>query len=270
MKTAAGAGAASALYVGHVVHHRLRPRRHALRYRVFTLLLDLDELPVLAAGLRCLSLDRWNLFSVHERDYGWGRAGLLPDLRRQLRDAGFAGDGPVRLLTMPRILGYAFNPLNVYFCHAADGVLEAVLYEVNNTYGERHGYLVEAGAPDADGLIDQACPKHFHVSPFLAADGGYAFRVLPPAPGRSRLTIRIEARDADGPVLLACHDAERRPLHDASLLRSFASHPLLTWTVTAGIHAEALLLWLKRLRVHPHPAPPLHRITVVKRQGPSA
>lgn len=262
--------AGSALYAGMVTHRRLRPRRHRLSYRVFSLLLDLDELPELHRRLRWFSFNRWNLFSVHERDHGLGRAGLCADVRARLRAAGFDGGGPVRLLTMPRILGYAFNPLDVYFCHAADGALEAVLYEVNNTFGERHGYLLGVDERHRGGSLSQACPKRLHVSPFLALDMRYAFRLWPPDDAQARLRLGIAAHDATGPVLVAHYEARRRALDDAALLRVFFTHPLLTLKVVAGIHLEALRLWLKGLPVHRHPGPPARPLTVIARKGPSA
>ncbi|MDQ6628596.1 MAG: DUF1365 family protein, partial [Pseudomonadota bacterium] len=171
---------ASALYVGSVMHQRLRPARHRLRYRMFSLLVDLDELPVLARRLRLFSLNRFNLFSLHECDYGdiAGRAdagsGLRGYVDRQLRNAGLPAAAAVRLLTMPRILGYAFNPLSVYFCHHTDGALRALIYEVNNTFGERHSYLIEVAAGERHApQIVQSCAKRFRVSPFLSSDLRY-------------------------------------------------------------------------------------------------
>ncbi|MBU6260989.1 MAG: DUF1365 family protein, partial [Burkholderiales bacterium] len=249
---------ASALYVGRVMHQRLRPARHRLAYRVYSLLIDLDELPELARRLRLFSLNRYNLFSLHERDYGAGDArGLRRHVERELERAGLAGGGAIRLLTMPRLLGYAFNPLNVYFCHAPDGALQAILYEVNNTFGERHSYLIEVDPAQARaGRIVQRCDKQFHVSPFLACALQYRFGVEPPAADRAALSVGVAAYDVDGLVLNTRLDAERRALDDGALLRAFCSHPLLTFKVVAGIHWEAARLLLKRLRVYRHPPPP--------------
>src|SRR5262249_48726005 len=133
-------GEPSAIYAGTVMHQRLRPRRHRLRYRVFSLLLDLDELDEVAARLRLLSRNRFNLFSFFDRDHGDGRREpLRMQIERRLAAAAIAPDGgAIRLLAMPRVLGYVFNPLSVYFCYRRTGVLAAVVYEVNNTFGERH------------------------------------------------------------------------------------------------------------------------------------
>lgn len=276
------AQAASALYSGYVMHQRLRPVRHRLRYRMFSLLLDVDELPALALRLRLFSLNRFNLFSLHERDYGNangdvnsdgngngdgnGNQGLRHSVDQQLRSAGLATGGAIRLLTMPRILGYAFNPLSVYFCHAADGSLSAILYEVSNTFGQRHSYLIEVNAAAAQpgALIEQQCAKRLHVSPFLGLDMRYVFRIDPPDTQRASLSIGVAAHDSSGVVLNARFDAQRRVLSDAALAKAFFSHPLLTLKVVLAIHWEALRLLAKGLSLLPTPAPPVRPVTVIK------
>lgn len=250
---------ASALYVGHVLHRRSRPRVHRLRYRIFSLLLDLDEIDALAARLRLFSHNRFNLFAFYDRDYAGGSAEpLRVQVERHLATAGLVPDGgPIRLLTMPRILGFAFNPLSVYFCFRADGALRAILYEVNNTFGERHSYLLPVQGEG--GAVRQACAKAFHVSPFMAMDMRYAFRIMPPADG---LSIAITGSDADGPVITAIHRARRRPLSDGSLAWAFLTHPLLTLKVVGGILWEAAKLWAKGVPVHHRPAPPPRPVTI--------
>lgn len=263
----------SALYVGDVMHQRLRPLRHRLAYRVFSLLLDLDELAALPSRLRCFSVGRFNLFSFHPADHGDGAAhdvaGLRAQLEARLREAGFPVGGAIRLLTMPRILGYAFNPLSLWFCHApAGGELQAIVYEVNNTFGERHSYLIEvaAGRP---GVVEQRCDKRLFVSPFMDMDVHYRFRIEPPA---DHLTVAIGVHDGEGPestVLWARLHAERRPLTDAALLRAFLTHPLLTLKVIGGIHWEALKLWIKGAALQPRPAAPAQAFTVVRPGDPN-
>lgn len=256
----------SALYTGVVWHQRLRPLRHRLRYRMFSLLLDLDELPALAARLRLFSLDRFNLFSWHRRDHGAGEPeGPRAHVERQLRAAGLPAGGAIRLLAMPRILGYAFNPLAVYFCHAPTGPLQAILYEVNNTFGERHSYLIPVDPAQEQAWVDQRCDKRMHVSPFLPLDMHYRFRVRPPG---EQLSIGVQTHDAQGAVLLARLDAQRRPLTDAALLRAFCTHPLLTLKVIAAIHWEALQLWRKGARLHPRPPAPAEPVSFATRPSP--
>jgi uncharacterized protein len=264
--TATPGNGVSALYVGQVMHQRLRPRRHRLDYRLFSLLVDLDELPELHRRLRLFSLNRFNLFSLHERDYGAGDGrSRRAQVDQQLRAAGLQAGGPLRLLSMPRILGHVFNPLSVYFCHRADGSLQAILYEVNNTFGQRHSYLIAVDrGEDRGAVVAQACDKQFHVSPFLALDMRYAFRVEPPETDRPGLRIGVSASDAQGVLLHARFDARRRALDDAGLARVFVSHPLLTLKVVAAIHWEALRLWIKGVAVHRLPAAPACPVTVIK------
>jgi DUF1365 family protein len=253
----------SALYVGQVTHRRLRPRKHALRYRTFALLFDLDELPALAARLRLLSHNSFNLFSFFDSDYGTGAASLREQIEGHARQAGLNLDGgPIRLLTMPRILGYAFNPISLYFCHSRDGELLAILYEVNNTFGQRHSYFipVEAGA---EGPIRQSCAKQFYVSPFMAMDMIYEFTVNPP---EDKVSIAIVECDRQGVVLTATQAQQRVALTDAALARVFFSHPLLTLKVVVGIHLEALVLWVKGMRLQIRPRPPDQPVTYVARR----
>lgn len=266
----------SGLFVGKVMHQRLRPLRHRLAYGMFTLLLDIDELAALNARLRWFSVGRFNLFSFQPADHGDGSAhdaaGLRAHVDARLVDAGLPTGGAIKLLAMPRILGYAFNPLSVWFCHAPGGELQALVYEVNNTFGQRHSYLIQV-APDqrAGGLVTQRCDKQLYVSPFLGMDLHYRFRIEPPA---SALSLGVSVHDADGEsagtaVLNARLDATRRPLTDAALLRVFLTHPLLTLKVVGGIHWEALKLWLKGARLQPRPAAPEHPLTVVRPGDPS-
>ena len=265
MRRPAGVEVHSALYVGSVMHHRLRPARHRLRYRLFTLLLDLDEMEGLGQRLRWFSVDRFNLFSLRRRDHGDGAAeGPRGFVEAQLRAAGLPAGGAIRLFTMPRLLGYAFNPLSVYFCHHPDGRLQALLYEVNNTFGERHHYLIPVSPAQAEGgkTIAQRCDKRFHVSPFLPMALEYRFRLQPPqAADGSPLAVGVNVHDAEGLLLMTRHDARRRPLTDAALLRAWLSHPLLTVKVVAAIHWEALRLWRKRVPFFRKPAPPDRPVT---------
>jgi uncharacterized protein len=232
----------SALFAGHVVHQRTRPKRHRLRYSVFYLALDLAEAAAADAALRLFSVNRFNVFSFHERDHGDGSSlPLLEQIGAKLRAAELDTGGAIVLMTMPRMLGYAFNPLSLYFCYRTDGALAAIVYEVNNTFGQRHTYLIPA-TPDADGRVRQESAKSLYVSPFLDTDMSYAFVAAPP---EQRVAVSITARDAEGPVLFARLSADRVPLADMTLLRALLAYPFLTLKVVAAIHWEALRLWLK-------------------------
>ncbi len=254
------AALASGLYAGVVGHVRLRPRRHALRYRIFMLLLDLDELDRLGAGLKLFKVNRTGLLSFFERDHADGSAGgLKAKIQAQLTDAGLPVGGPIRLLCMPRLLGFVFNPISVYFCHGADGRLGAILYEVSNTFGQRHSYLIAAPA-ETGRIVEQGCDKDFYVSPFMHMEMAYRFRVAPPT---DDVRLLIDGSDADGLLITASFTAWRQDLTDTSILKAVVGHPLMTLMVVAGIHWEALKLFLKGVKLTRRPPPPSEPVTVV-------
>jgi len=249
----------SALYDGVVVHRRFAPRVHRLRYRLFQLLVDLDELPALDRGLRLFGHNRFALFSHHDRDHG-DRSGrpLRGQIEALLARAGLSAGGPIRLLAMPRVLGYVFNPLSLYYCHRPMGELAAVVLEVSNTFGGRHFYV----APAAGGVVRSACAKAFFVSPFMGMDMSYDFRLAPPA---ETAEVAILGRDGAGaPLIFARFAGRQRALTDAALLTAFFAHPLLTLKVVAAIHLEAAKLIAKGLRLRPKPTPPPHGTTVLR------
>ena len=249
---------ASGLYPGVVTHARVKPRRHRLRYRIFMLLIDLDEARDLGARLKLFGAERFALASFHEQDHLAGAGGLKAEVERHLQAAGIETGGPVRLLCMPRILGGVFNPLSVYFCHRADGALSAILYEVNNTFGDRHSYLipVETGAGET---VRQGIGKGFYVSPFMDMDLSYAFRIQPPG---EAVAVGVEVRDREGLVLAAAFAGQRQELSDRAIWRAFVTHPLMTLGVMAAIHWEALKIWLKGERLRPRPKAPARPVTV--------
>ena len=242
----------SALYVGRVMHRRLRPRPHAFAYRGFWFVLDVDEIDALAPPLKLFSRNRFNLFSFHDRDYGDSTgAPLRAQIERHMAAAGLAPDsGAIQALTLPRVCGYVFNPLSVFIIRSIEGGLRAILWEVSNTFGERHAYLIPVADPDAR-TLRQSCAKKLHVSPFLEMDMTYTFRVIPPA---ARTLVSIIAADAEGATLIATLNGVRRELSDAALVRAFARVPFMTLKVIVAIHWEALWLWLKGVRFRSRPA----------------
>ena len=251
------------LYVGRVMHRRLRPRMHQLDYRIFSLLLDLDEIDQADRALCFFSRNRLNLLSFHDRDHGDGSATPLREwVAGHLREAGILECGKIRLLAMPRVLGFVFNPLSVYFCEDRAGDLAALIYQVHNTFGDRHCYVIPVA--NAGRTVRQEVAKRFHVSPFLPMDLQYAFRVKPPS---DELMVAITARDARGPVLTAVHSARRRSLSDREILRVTTTHPLMTLKVVAGILWEAGKLLGKRIRIYRRPdgTPPAATVKPVQR-----
>lgn len=245
----------SCLYHGIVTHERLQPVSHRLAYRVFNLLADVDELQQLGERHRLFSYNRFNVFSIHDRNHGPGDGTPIAqhawNLARQA-----ATDAPVSRIFMfcyPALFGYVFNPLTVYYGFDAAGILRLMIYEVNNTFGERHSYVVQMPAARSAGVA-----KKLYVSPFNRTDGRYDFAAA--APGDA-LKIGITLTTGDGPTLKAWFRGKRVPLSDGSLLRSLVSVPLLPLTVLGGIHWQALRLWLKGLRLMPRPAPPAEAAT---------
>ncbi|MDG2001922.1 MAG: DUF1365 family protein [Novosphingobium sp.] len=234
---------ASCLYVGEVVHIRRQPTRHRLSYKVFMGLFDLDELASLARRNRLFGYNRAGLLSFNDRDHGDGSGGdLRPQVERALADAGIsAPGGPIRILCMPRLMGYVFNPLSAFFCYDPEGDLRAIVHEVNNTFGERHFYALPVGAAQ-HGRIIQRCDKQFRVSPFLPLNLKYNFTITPPT---DQTAVCIAVHDEDGQVLVAWFTGKRAPFTSWTLLKQWLRHPAMTLKVIAGIHWEALFLWLR-------------------------
>jgi len=249
-------GPRSALYFGSVMHHRLIPFRHRFRYRVFSALLDLDELDGALRRLRLLGIGRPGLFSFQTRDHGpRDGSGLRPWVERLLAERGLDLDGgPIRLLCFPRLFGYVFNPLSIYFCYDRAEALRAIVYEVKNTFGEQHAYALEVpAARNSAGAVAQQCDKAFYVSPFIGMTSTYRFRIKEPG---EALSVLIRQSVPEGEQLIATLHGRRRPLDDRHLLIAFLRYPLMTVKVIGAIHWEALRLWIKGARYHRRPQSP--------------
>lgn len=235
----------AALYWCRVMHERLLPFRHQFNYRVFSLLLDIDRLPAIAARSRLFRYNRFGLFSFHDRDHGpRDGTGLRPWIEAQLAQQNLSeAAARIHVLCFPRLLGYVFNPLSVFFCYDREGRLRAVLYEVKNTFGDQHGYLIEVPLQQNALTVAQHVAKRFHVSPFLPLSGEYRFRLLPPG---EKIGISIRQLAPSGALqLLATQSGRRESFSDHSLLKAFIRHPLMTVKIIVGIHWEALQLWRK-------------------------
>jgi DUF1365 family protein len=246
---------ASALYVGGVFHARLRPRQHRLNYRVFWLMLDLAEIDALDARLKTFSRNRFNLLSFHDQDHGDGSdRPLRAQIEARLAEVGVdVGQGAIRLLTMPRVFGFVFNPISLYYCHHEDGRLAAMVYEVTSTFGERRAYVLPVLAADAQaGRFRQQTDKRLYVSPFMDMDMTYDFKGQTPG---DTLGLAINGSDSEGLLIATSMNGARRPMSDRALTAAALSMPLLTLKVVAAIHWEALKLWLKRVPLTRKPAP---------------
>lgn len=242
------------LFFGEVMHRRLRPVDNRFVYPVFFLRVPLSQWAALARP--GLSVDRWNVFSLHRRDHGpRDGSALEPWMRALLAAHGLAAaDGEIVLQAFPRVLGYAFNPVSFWFCHDRAGRLRAVLAEVRNTFGERHNYLVAHPDGRAIGAEDWLeARKVFHVSPFCRVEGRYRFRFggTPAHP-----CTRIDYDDADGALLVTSVAGRPQPLTGRALARAFFSQPLMTLAVVARIHWQALRLWRRRVPFIPKPPAP--------------
>jgi len=242
---------AAALYVGDVMHARLKPMGHRFSYRVMSLLIDLDRLADANRQSLLFGINRAALYSFRESDHG-ARDGTSLRAYAQAcaaeRGIDLAG-GRVLLLCYPRLLGYTFNPLSVYFCYRADGELALLIYEVRNTFGEIHPYVLPVSSGEiSEAGVRQQQDKLFYVSPFIEMAMRYHFRVRPP--GES-VQLRILETDRDGPLLAATFNGSRRELNTKELLRAFFGLPLVTFKIMAAIHWEALRLWLKGARLVP-------------------
>lgn len=246
MSRSASSAPAVGIYSGSTWHARHAPITNAFRYRVWSVLVDLDDLPQLAERSRLLTVDRPGVCSLWSEDHA------LPldagGVKRWLVDRGVdLRGGSVRLLTSPRVLGYAFNPLSLWWCHDLHGELAAVIAEVHNTYGGRHAYLLRPSAHDGRAATD----KQLYVSPFFPVDGRYEMRLSAAA---DRFDVHI-GYDRDGArVFDATWQGRHRPFSDRSILATLLRNPLWSVRVKALIHWQGLKLWLRRLTVFPRQA----------------
>lgn len=248
------------IYIGMVTHKRVRPIDHALNYRVFSLLLDCDNLDALDQSTKLFSHNRFNLISIHDRDYGDG-TDLSEYLKNIAEKAGMDAEiKRFKMLCYPRVLGYVFNPITVYYGLDADGRTRLSIYEVSNTFGERKSYVIPA-EPDGSGHVWQQCPKQFFVSPFNVVSGVYSFHLSPLA---DDLTLGVVLKDDEKPVLRAHFHGKRKSFSDKNLLTALAQTGMMTLKVVIGIHYEAAKLWIKGLRTKVKPPAPTNAITYFK------
>ena len=242
---------------GQVRHTRLRPRRHAFAYDTYFLMLPIRSLQD-ATAMGTLAVNRPGLISFFEADHGDGRSpeqgGVLAWLQEVLHTEEIDdAHGEVWLHTYPRVLGYTFKPVSFWYCHRTDGSLRAIVVEVNNTFGERHCYLLDQ-PHYGETLVAQKC---FHISPFCHIEGQYRFRFMRTRhDGQDRTVVRIDHDDAQGPLINTSVSGTLHAITPATLRRALWRYPAMTLMVMARIHWQALKIWLKRVGfVRKPPAP---------------
>ena len=241
----------SALYECRVMHHRLSPKVHHFRYRIFMFALDLDEIDALAAQIPFFSRNHTNLYEFRDRDHltlpGLESAGTKVNVIAWLAEQGiaFPTGGRILLVTLPRVLGHIFNPVSFYWCFDAAGEPLCAIAEVGNTFGEMKPYLLSSRQGERGFTL--VTPKHFYVSPFSPLDLSFDFSLRVPD---ERLRVRIDDLDGGDRVMLTALTGKRAPLTAARLALYTLKYPLITLKVIGLIHWHAARLWLKRLPVY--------------------
>ena len=235
----------SSIYNGTVIHKRFKPKEHFFKYSVFSFLIDLAELNHLNKKIKFFSYNKFNLLSFYEKDHG-NRDGssLITWVKKNLDDNNInSEDVNIKLLCYPRILGYVFNPLSVFYIYDIYGKLICILYEVKNTFGEQHTYIFKVEGDK--NLYQHNCSKKFHVSPFIEMNCKYFFRLLKPG---EKISVIIDQYQADEKILYASQDGKRVDFNSKELIKSYIKHPLMTFKIILAIHFEAFKLWIKGIK----------------------
>jgi DUF1365 family protein len=235
----------SAIYNGQVIHKRFKPKVHYFKYKVFSLLIDLSELEILEKKVNFFSYNKFNLISFYEKDHG-DRDGssLILWVKKNLENNNIqTKDIKIKVLCYPRIFGFVFNPLSVFYVYNLENKLISILYEVKNTFGEQHTYIFKV-TKDTN-LIQNNCPKKFHVSPFIKMHCNYFFRLLKPG---NKISVIIDQYDSEDQILYASQDGVRSDFNTKYLLKSYLKHPIMTFKVILAIHFEAFKLWAKGIK----------------------
>ena len=230
----------SCIYNGEVTHTRFKPVRHFLKYKTFSLLIDLDEINILDKSIGIFSHNKFNIFSFYDKDHGDRDGGNLKDWvisnlnKFQIKE----NITNIKVLCYPRILGYVFNPLSIFYCYEKEKLV-AIFYEVKNTFNEQHTYIFKIKNNEE---IIQKCRKKFYVSPFMDMETFYNFKLLNP---KDKLSVFIKQTDADGTILTATQTGDKKEFSYKQLAINFLMYPLMTIKIISSIHYEALLLWKK-------------------------
>ncbi len=235
----------SSIYNGTVIHKRFKPKIHYFKYKVFSLLIDLSELENLSKKIKFFSYNKFNLVSFYEKDHG-NRDGssLISWVKKNLEDNNINSENiKIKLLCYPRILGYVFNPLSVFYIYEESEKLVCILYEVKNTFGEQHTYIFKVDNDQK--LYQHNCSKKFHVSPFIEMNCKYFFRLLKPG---EKISVIIDQYQTDEKILYASQDGQRVDFNTKELIKSYFKHPLMTFKIILAIHFEAFQLWIKGIK----------------------
>ena len=235
----------SAIYNGQVIHKRFKPKVHYFKYKVFSLLIDLSELDILDKKINFFSINKFNLISFHEKDHGERDGSSLNKWVHQNLEKNNiqTKDIKIKILCYPRIFGFVFNPLSVFYVYNLKDQLISILYEVKNTFGEQHTYIFKV-TKDSN-LIQNNCSKKFHVSPFIEMDCTYFFRLLKPG---NKISVIIDQYDNEDKILYASQDGRRSDLNSKHLIISYLKHPIMTFKIILAIHFEAFKLWVKGIK----------------------
>ena len=235
----------SAIYNGQVIHKRFKPKVHYFKYKVFSLLIDLSELETLDRKVNFFSFNKFNLISFHEKDHGERNGSSLKLwVHRNLEKNNIlTKDIKIKILCYPRIFGFVFNPLSVFYIYNLKDQLISIMYEVKNTFGEQHTYIFKV-TKDSN-LIQNNCSKKFHVSPFIEMNCTYFFRLLKPG---NKISVVIDQYDSEDKILYASQDGFRSDFNTKHLIISYLKHPIMTFKIILAIHFEAFKLWGKGIR----------------------
>jgi uncharacterized protein len=235
----------SSIYVGSVIHKRFKPKVHSFNYKVFSFLIDLSELELMSKNLKLFSYNKFNIVSFYNKDHGPRDGSSLKNwVIDNLKKNGIEIDDiQIKLLCYPRIFGYVFNPLSVFYVYDKNLNLISILYEVKNTFGEQHTYIFKTDKNQ--NLIQHVCKKKFHVSPFIELNCVYFFRLLKPG---NKISVIIDQNDKEGKVLYASQDGVKSELTNKNLIKVYLKHPLMTFKIILAIHFEAFKLWTKGIK----------------------
>ena len=235
----------SFIYTGQVIHKRFKPKEHFFKYKVFSLLIDLSEIHLLDKELKLFSYNKFNILSFHDIDHGPRDGTSLVDwVKNNLKNNNIdTKEITIKLLCYPRIWGYVFNPLSIFFVYDKNLNLISILYEVKNTFGEQHTYVFKIDKDNQ--YFEHTCKKKFHVSPFIEMNCVYYFKILKHT---DKLSVVINQNDDSGKLLFASQDGLKNELNNKNLMISYISNPLMSFKIIGAIHFEAFKLWIKGIK----------------------